>query len=488
MLIRALAYDIEVRYLEGKKMLLADTLSRAYLPTQGENTASEFETVNAITCLQMSESRISQLKQETQSDQNLQTLKRTILQGWPSMKSEVQVEAAPYFHIRDELAVADGLIFRGERLVIPKSCREQMKQELHLGHPGAEGCLRRARDVLYWPGMNAEIKEWISTCESCNTFGKTQKKETMMPHKTPERKWQRIGADLFTLENKDYLVTCDYFSNFFEIDRIHKTDAKSIIHKLKAHFARFGIPDTIVTDSGTQFTSEQFSKFGKTWGFEHVTSSPHHHQSNGLAESAVKRAKRMMKMAKRSGEDQYLALLHIRNIPSPDTETSPAQRLLGRRTKGTLPITNKLLQELPPNKYERDQLELIKMRQEKYYNKGAKDLTPLKKGDIVRMKPFTLGQKEWKKAIVLDRLDERSYEVSYDNGGTFRRNRVHLNKSAEPQTPPESLPVDDQPQQSETYEQMVQPTEHPVPDLPSPKRSSRIRKMPKKFDDYVVSN
>ena len=155
------------------------------MPTQGENTASEFETVNTITCLQMSESRISQLKQETQSDQNLQTLKGTILQGWPSIKSEVQVEAAPYFHIRDELAVADGLIFRGERLVIPKSCREQMKQELHLGHPGAEGCLRRARDVLYWPGMNAEIKEWISTCESCNTFGKTQKKETMMPHKTP---------------------------------------------------------------------------------------------------------------------------------------------------------------------------------------------------------------------------------------------------------------------------------------------------------------
>ena len=262
-----------------------------------------------------------------------------------------------------------------------------MKQELHLGHPGAEGCLRRAREVLYWPGMNAEIKEWISTCESCNTFGKTQKKETMMPHKTPERKWQRIGADLFTLGKKDYLVTCDYFSNFFEIDRLHKTDANSIIHKLKAHFSRFGIPDTIVTDSGSQFTSEQFSKFGQTWGFVHVTSSPHHHQSNGLAESAVKRAKRMMKMAKRSGEDQYLALLNIRNIPSPDTGTSPAQRLLGRRTKGILPITNKLLEELPPNKYEREQLELIKRRQEKYYNKGAKDHTPLKKGDMVRMKP-----------------------------------------------------------------------------------------------------
>ena len=103
------------------------------------------------------------------------------------------------------------------------------------------------------------------------------------------------------------------------------------------------------------------------------------------------------------------------------------------------------------------------------------------------MKPFTLGQKVWKKAIVTDRLDERSYEVSDDNGGTFRRNRVHLNKSAEPQTPPEYLLEDDQQAQSKTHEQIVHPTEHPVPEPQTPKRSSRIKKMPKKFDDYVVS-
>jgi hypothetical protein len=178
----------------------------------------------------------------------------------------------------------------------------------------------------------------------------------------------------------------------------------------------------------------------------HQTSSPHYHQSNGKAESAVKRAKRMLKETTRAGEDQYLALLNIRNIPSPETGTSPAQRLLGRRTKTILPTTTRLLEETPPSKHENEQLKLLQKRQAAYYNKHAQDLPALQKGDVVRMKPHQLGQKEWKKAIILEKLDERSYEVEADEGGTYRRNRVHLKKTMESpcqekNTCPNDLPI-----------------------------------------------
>ena len=57
---------------------------------------------------------------------------------------------------------------------------------------------------------------------------------------------------------KDYLVTVDYYSNFAEVDRLSKTTSKSVIKRLKQHFARHGIPDTLITDNGPQFSASSF--------------------------------------------------------------------------------------------------------------------------------------------------------------------------------------------------------------------------------------
>jgi hypothetical protein len=152
MLLRALAYDIEVRYLEGKKMMLADTLSRAYLPINGKQPQAEFETVNAVAHLSMRTDRLEQIRCATEEDLSLKLLKAVIQQGWLEEKAKVPPLIAPYHSIRDELTIADGLIFRGERLVIPQSMRPDIKLDIHYGHTGIEGCLRHAREscVLAW--------------------------------------------------------------------------------------------------------------------------------------------------------------------------------------------------------------------------------------------------------------------------------------------------------------------------------------------------
>ena len=191
--------------------------------------------------------------------------------------------------------------------------------------------------------MNAEIKESIQSCETCNEFPNSQQKETLMSHPVPNRAWQKVGIDLFTYDNKDYLVTTDYRSNFWEIDYLPNTNSKTVIAKLKAHFARMGIPETVISDNGPQLVSDEFARFSQKWGFEHLTSSPYHSRSNGKAESSVKAAKKMIKKARKAGEDQYLALLNIRNTPSEAIRSNPAQLLLGRRTKTILPTSDALL-------------------------------------------------------------------------------------------------------------------------------------------------
>ena len=105
MLVRALAYDIDVQYLNGKEMFLADILSQAYLPQTCEGAQEEFETINALTYLVMSDERIGEIRQHTNSDPALQQLKQTILQGWPKDKSQLTPLITPYFSIHDELAV-----------------------------------------------------------------------------------------------------------------------------------------------------------------------------------------------------------------------------------------------------------------------------------------------------------------------------------------------------------------------------------------------
>ena len=110
----------------------------------------------------------------------------------------------------------------------------------------------------------------------------------------PSRPWQVIGTDLFEFRRRSYLVTTDYYSNFFEVDRLYTKTSKEVIGKLKAHLARHGIPDKVVSDNGPQFTSDAFQKFVDAYEFRHCTSSSDYPQCNGKVENVVKIAKHIM--------------------------------------------------------------------------------------------------------------------------------------------------------------------------------------------------
>ena len=198
MLIRLQKYDLVVQYERGSRMFLADTLSRAYLPS-GAQIESEFETINMMNYLPISEARLLQIQRETEQDESLQVLKAVIQHGWPENKSTLPLLASSYL---DELSVQDGLIFKGERVVVPKAVRSGLRKSIHNSHLGVNGCLNIARERLYWPGMTGEIKNYVSTCEACREYEQGQRKETLTSLETPSRPWEFVATDPFVKWNE----------------------------------------------------------------------------------------------------------------------------------------------------------------------------------------------------------------------------------------------------------------------------------------------
>ena len=251
-----------------------------------------------------------------------------------------------------------------------------------------------------------------------------------------------LGADFFYLGQQQFFVLVDYWSGFFEVQEVKVATSASVIAVCKVQFARHGIPDVLITDNGTQFTSSVFSAFVKEWQFEHRTSSPRYPQSNGRAENAVKTCKSLMKKAKADGQDPLLALLDWRNTPTEGLGTSPVQRLMGRHTRTFLPTHETLLRQ-PSHQDTAIKLAEQKAKQAQQYNKKFRPLVALKCGQAIRMR--LPGREEWSLGTCTRALGNRSYEVEVC-GRRYRRNRRQLRLT--PETAPPMSPVELHPSES----------------------------------------
>ena len=194
MLMRLQHYNVTVTYKPGKEMFLADTLSRAYVE-ESLDSGEEAETinVNAIsTYVPFTDARLIDLRNATDEDETMQKLKSEILNGWPDEKHNLPSELHGYFTFRDQLVVQDGLVFRGERIVIPYPQRKLMKEKVHSSHIGAEGCVRRARECMFWPNMADDIRQYVDRCAVCKQYDDKNPNETLMCHEVPDRPWAKV--------------------------------------------------------------------------------------------------------------------------------------------------------------------------------------------------------------------------------------------------------------------------------------------------------
>uniref|UniRef100_A0A3P9BS95 Integrase catalytic domain-containing protein n=1 Tax=Maylandia zebra TaxID=106582 RepID=A0A3P9BS95_9CICH len=299
-------------------------------------------------------------------------------------------------------------------------------------------------------------------------------KQPLKLHQIPDLPWSITATDLFEWDNRHYLVLVDSYSGWFEIDKLENLTSASVINKLKHHFSVHGIPQKLYSDNGTQFISQTFREFATHWEFIHVTSSPEFPQSNGLSERAVRSAKRLLETSKRDGTDFYLNLLHLRNTPRDNILGSPAQRLLSRRTRSTLPVCKKLL--TPTAKVTttiKTQLTKKRKTQKQHYDKSSKLLSPLTPNEVVRLQT----QRGHDKIGVVSKVcaEPRSYVVE-SGGKEYRRNRQHLLPVSEPQ--PEKLAttqdeLDSSRRADETKPNKTQTNKHETVQLNPPQHGTK---------------
>ena len=112
-----------------------------------------------------------------------------------------------------------------------------------------EKCKSRARAVVYWPGMSTAIERMISKCSVCIKYQRENQKEPLLPREVPQRPWQKLGADIFELNSKSYLLVVDYYSKYPELCLLIDKTAGSVITGMKSMYARHGIPDEVIADN-----------------------------------------------------------------------------------------------------------------------------------------------------------------------------------------------------------------------------------------------
>ena len=410
--------------------------------------------------------------------------------GWPDDKSHTPLCVREYWPYRDELATQNGLVFRGTRIVIPTSLRPDMIKRAHRSHMGIQYTQNTAREIMYWPRMTADLQDAVQKCQICQQASPAQQKETMMSHPIPKLPWQVLASDCFEENNRYYLVVVDLYSDYIEYCELKDKTSNTLINALKPMFATHGTPNVIITDQGTNYTSQEFIKFATEWEFQHVLTSPHHHESNGRAEAAVKIVKNMLEKVNSEGGDMHKSMLEWRNAVTPGSKSSPAQRLMSRRTRSFMPCADSMLQ---PTVISNVPAEIVKRRKtsKQYYDKTAKDLPKLVVGQPVNVKahPQKRGS-NWKPGCVVAVEPHRRYTVEVD-GRKYHRNRIHIRdrvQSTNILDPPEEVSTPTCPASEVTDE-----TPPAQPDITPPlcppaepcRRSARVSKAPKYLEDYV---
>ena len=159
-----------------------------------------------------------------------------------------------------------------------------MLEELHDGHLGVVKMKALARSYVWWPNISGQLEELVKGCDGCQLNQRMPTKVPLHPWEWDTAPWQGLHIDYAgPFQNSMFLVVVDAHSKWPEVIPMSSTTTSKTIEVLRDLFARFGIPEQIVSDNGPQFVSEEFQAFIKSNGIRHITSAPYHPATNAWA-------------------------------------------------------------------------------------------------------------------------------------------------------------------------------------------------------------
>ena len=312
---------------------------------------------------------------------------------------------SPYARVWNELSVIDGIIYKGNKKVIPnakpnphrENARNICLQIAHDGHPGVNSMKRFAREHMWYPGLDADIEECVETCHPCQAATATTHRDPLVPTDPPTDVWTDLAADHWgpTPLNTHMLVVIDKLSRFPEVVEVSGTSAQANIAAFDTIFSRHGFCKTLTTDNGPPFNgndSHELQVYFKWAGIEHnPTMSAEDPEANGLAEAFMKIVKKIWHTCTITKRDAMAEinkrLLAYRATPHPTTGKAPAELMYGgRKYRTRLPA--KMQETCSPTVKEAQEADRqSKMKQKKH--KDSKNYVKphnLKPGDMALLK------------------------------------------------------------------------------------------------------
>jgi hypothetical protein len=190
------------------------------------------------------------------------------------------------------------------RLCIPLTERKRIMNHYHqLNHPGIIHLYDTMREHVWWPGMIKDVNKYVNSCHTCQINKGERENKSVRPMSLPTRPWSHIAIDHvgpFPMSNhghKYILVIIDRFTRYAEAvavtDVSAKTTAEAIAERI---LCRYGIPEVMLSDRGTSFTSEIFSHMLKVLGIKQIKTTAYHPSSNGAVERFNKTLKKTLKL------------------------------------------------------------------------------------------------------------------------------------------------------------------------------------------------
>lgn len=412
------AYDYKIKFKAGSENANADLLSRLPLPETPTRVPEPGETVLLMEVLDSTLVTATRIKSWTEKDPILSQVKDMILHGW---QLTTTAELSPFHTRQHELSVHDGCILWGSRVVVPPAGRAAMIDELHESHPGICRMKALARSYVWWPGMDKELETKVKTCDVCQQARPADRPVAIHPWEWPKRPWARLHLDYAgPLFGKMYLILIDAYSKWLEVKIVSSATSSATIEHLRSIFSVHGLPELIVSDNGSVFTSAEFQDFMVGNGIRHIRTAPYHPASNGQAERAVKIVKDALKKSTKDSLQTQLSrfLFRYRLTPHSTTGVAPAELLFGRRPRSHLDLVKPTLQ----GKVQSKQV----MQAAQRGGRQEKDFRP---GSLVFAKNFGTGR-PWLEGSIVRASGPKSVRIELSDGRTIRRHVNHVRPRA----------------------------------------------------------
>ena len=420
------AYDFTVSHVPGDK-IPCDYGSRAGCPRNNKFSEQERERLGVEDDLEIYVNRVVEeqlppavtrdmLKEA--KDKVLKMLMEDVVMG------TCRKALTGYTQIFEDLAVVDGMLVRGEQLLIPAELQPMVVQLAHEGHFGHEKTLNTLRQSNWFPGMSEMVKKYVESCLACQASEPRTGQEPLKPTQLPERPWQFLHADFKgPIGKKYYLHTfIDQYTKYPVVDVCTSTSWEVMEPMIENTLGLFGNVEKLTTDGGPPYDSRNFRHFAKKMGFYHHLCTPENPQANGFVEVFQKVLVKMVHTATVEGKDpkkvvqRYLAA--YRAAPHKTTGKSPFEMMFNRKMMTKLPqLPSKVNKEL--DREVRQKHDMEKEKQKKYADvrRKAKEKV-VKSGDKVLV--------QQKKSSVRTPWDPAPYEVTEVKGSRVRVQRGDL--------------------------------------------------------------